>query len=101
MDSGAAGYSTWGHKESATIEVLSMHVAFFVMTIRRVITQHYSQNRLISTSMVWGQHCSQALKCVLQDIQICPISCIKHFTYNTGASLFSMYLIWARNFTLP
>ena len=33
MDSGAAGYSTWGHKESATIEVLSMHVAFFVMTI--------------------------------------------------------------------
>ena len=33
MDSGAAGYSTWGHKESVTTEVLSTHVAFFVMTI--------------------------------------------------------------------
>ena len=33
MDRGAAGYSPWGHKESATTEVLSMHVAFHVITI--------------------------------------------------------------------
>ena len=33
MDRGMAGYSPGGHKESATTEVLSTHVAFLVMTI--------------------------------------------------------------------